>query len=220
MTNIRQLSSYKTRLLNNKKNLLLIFTRNPELGKCKTRLAVTTGDQVALEIYKFLLDHTATITQGLTVEKFVYYSESIWDKDIWDNQIFNKELQQGQHLGQRMQHAFENGFDSGFEKIIIIGSDMYDLSQSDLEDAFTKLETHDYVIGPAEDGGYYLLGMTSLNRDLFQGKSWGTETVLSNTMENLKNKEVFVLPVKNDVDRYEDISDVAAFQPYLKKIKK
>ncbi|MGX1931242.1 TIGR04282 family arsenosugar biosynthesis glycosyltransferase [Flagellimonas sp. 2504JD4-2] len=205
--------------MNNKKNLLLIFTRNPELGKCKTRLAAKTGDATALEIYKFLLAHTARITKDLEVEKQVYYSESIWTNDIWDDKTYKKELQFGADLGLRMQHAFESGFDSGFEKIIIIGSDMYDLAQSDLEKAFEQLEAHDFVVGPAEDGGYYLLGMTSLKKDLFQNKSWGTETVLSNTMEDLKNEKVFMLPTKNDVDHYEDIKDIEAFQPYLKHIK-
>ncbi len=202
-----------------KKNLLLIFTRNPELGKCKTRLAATIGDHAALEIYKFLLNHTVTITKNLGGEKHVYYSECVWENDIWDNLRFDKKLQQGDDLGQRMQNAFENGFNSGFEKIIIIGSDMYDLSQSDLEEAFSKLEANEFVIGPAEDGGYYLLGMTALNHSVFQNKSWGTETVLSDTINDLKDKKVFMLPTKNDVDHYEDIKDVEAFQPYLKHIK-
>ena len=205
--------------MNKKKHLLLIFTRNPELGKCKTRLAAKIGDVPALEIYKFLLSHTVGITKDLEIEKYVYYSASVWPNDIWDNQTYKKKVQQGNDLGLRMQNAFENGFDSGFEKIIIIGSDMYDLSQTDLEEAFKRLKTHDFVVGPAEDGGYYLLGMTSLKKDLFQDKSWGTATVLSDTMKNLENEKVFMLPVKNDIDHYEDIKDIEAFQPYLKHIK-
>ena len=107
------------------KNLLLIFTRNPELGKCKTRLAKTIGDEKALEIYKFLLNHTVTITKALKVVKQVYYSETIWENDIWDNEIYQKKIQNGSDLGIRMKNAFKNGFDDGFEKIIVIGSDMY-----------------------------------------------------------------------------------------------
>ncbi len=199
--------------------MLLIFTRNPELGKCKTRLAAKIGDVTALEIYEFLLAHTAGITKSLKAEKCVYYSENIWTNDVWDDQTFKKEVQKGADLGQRMLRAFEHGFDIGFEKIIIIGSDMYDLSQTDLEEAFEKLETHSFVVGPAEDGGYYLLGMTSLKKKVFHNKSWGTETVLSNTMKDLKDEKVFILPTKNDVDHYEDIKDVEAFRPYLKHIK-
>ncbi|MGW9684117.1 TIGR04282 family arsenosugar biosynthesis glycosyltransferase [Flagellimonas sp. 2504JD1-5] len=205
--------------MDKKEHLLLIFTRNPELGKCKTRLAAKIGDVPALEIYEFLLSHTVGITKDLEAKKYVYYSESVWTDDVWNNQTYKKVVQQGADLGLRMQHAFENGFNSGFQKIIIIGSDMYDLSQSDLEEAFERLETHDFVVGPAEDGGFYLLGMKSLKVKLFQNKSWGTETVLSDTLEDLKSEKVFLLPVKNDIDHYEDIKDIEAFQAYLKHIK-
>ncbi|SNY94512.1 TIGR04282 family arsenosugar biosynthesis glycosyltransferase [Flagellimonas pacifica] len=202
-----------------KKNLLLIFTRNPELGKCKTRLASKVGDNAALKIYKFLLKHTVSVTQNLNVAKYVYYSEAIWENDVWDNALYQKKLQNGNDLGMRMKNAFQEGFNSGFEKIIIIGSDMYDLSQKDLEDAFTKLEKHNYVMGPAEDGGYYLLGMNSLKEELFLNKAWGTDTVLQNTLSDLKNENYCMLKTKNDVDNYEDIKDIPVFQQFLKHIK-
>ncbi len=201
------------------KNLLLILTRNPELGKCKTRLAKKIGDVAALDIYKFLLDHTVSFTKNLNVEKWVYYSEEIWENDIWDNKYYQKKLQVGTDLGERMLNAFQEGFNSGFEKIIIIGSDMYHLSQADMEEAFLRLNEHDYVVGPAEDGGYYLLGMKSLNKKAFQNKSWGTDTVLSDTLKDLESGSIFMLPVKNDVDYYEDIKNIEAFQPFLKHIK-
>ncbi|MEM9075753.1 MAG: TIGR04282 family arsenosugar biosynthesis glycosyltransferase [Bacteroidota bacterium] len=197
-------------------NLLLIFTRNPELGKCKTRLAAKIGDVAALEVYQFLLNHTVEFTKGLNSSKHVYYSQEIWDNDIWDNTFYEKRLQVGDDLGKRMEKAFSDGFDSGFKKIVIIGSDMYDLSQSDLEQAFSSLDTHDYVIGPAEDGGYYLLGMKVENSTLFQGKTWGTSSVLSDTLKDLKKEDVYLLLEKNDVDHYEDIKDIEAFHPFLK----
>lgn len=200
-------------------SLLLIFTRNPELGKCKTRLAVKVGDTAALDIYEFLLQHTVSFTKNLAVEKWVFYSEDIWEKDIWDNSIYTKKVQQGPDLGMRMLNAFEQGFKAGFEKIIIIGSDMYQLSQTDMEEAFSRLDDHDVVLGPAEDGGYYLLGMTALKKEVFQDKKWGTDTVLSNTLQDLKSESVFMLPEKNDVDHYEDIKDIEAFQPFLKHMK-
>jgi glycosyltransferase A (GT-A) superfamily protein (DUF2064 family) len=115
-------------------NLLLIFTRNPELGKCKTRLAKTVGDESALKIYKFLLDHTVSITKQLDVDKAVYYSVKVRENDIWDETIYTKYQQEGEDLGIRMQHAFEQGFKDGYKNIIIIGSDMYDMSQEDLEE--------------------------------------------------------------------------------------
>ena len=202
--------------LANSKNLLLIFTRNPEPGKCKTRLAAKVGDEAALEIYKFLLDHTVEITKDLYAKKCVYYSEEIWQEDIWGSTIFDKELQVGADLGERMANAFTQGFAAGFKKIIVIGSDMYDLKQSDLENAFTALEKDDYVIGPAVDGGYYLLGMKKYKQELFTNKQWGKNTVLEATLANLSNEKMAILPKRNDVDHYEDIKDIEAFAPYLK----
>lgn len=201
------------------KHLLLIFTRNPELGKCKTRLAAKVGDQAALDVYKFLLSHTVNITSELDVTQWVFYSNEIWEEDIWANGTYQKKLQNGADLGQRMLNAFQEGFECDYEKIVIIGSDMYDLSQADLESAFSQLNQHDYVIGPAEDGGYYLLGMTVLKKELFQDKLWGTETVLEDTLKHLKQEKVSMLSVKNDVDHYEDIKDIKAFQPFLKHMK-
>ncbi len=201
------------------KNLLLIFTRNPELGKGKRRLAATVGDEATLEIYKFLLNHTAEITKNLYAQKTVYYSEEIWKNDVWDDKSYNKKIQVGKDLGERMANAFLGGFSDGFDKIIIIGSDMYDLSLSDLENAFKSLENHDYVVGPAEDGGYYLLGMKSFKKKLFINKNWGTSSVLKNTLNDLKKEKTKLLEPRNDVDYYEDIKDVDAFDLFLKHIK-
>ncbi|MGB2761579.1 MAG: TIGR04282 family arsenosugar biosynthesis glycosyltransferase [Maribacter stanieri] len=205
--------------LANSNNLLLIFTRNPELGKGKRRLAATVGDEAALDIYKFLLDHTVAITKNLYAEKEVYYSEEIWKNDIWDNQKFGKKLQVGKDLGLRMANAFQEGFQNEYQKIIIIGSDMLDLSQEDLENAFKSLEKNDFVVGPAEDGGYYLLGMKKFMPALFKNKTWGTETVLKDTLADLENETTALLETKNDVDYYEDIKDIKAFEPFLKHIK-
>lgn len=202
--------------LANSKNLLIIFTRNPALGKGKRRLAATVGDEAALDIYKFLLNHTVTITSHLYAEKLVYYSEEIWENDIWDNSKYGKKIQSGNDLGARMAKAFEDGFRNNFEKIIIIGSDMYDLSQGDLEAAFKTLENHDFVVGPAEDGGYYLLGMTKYMPQLFENKKWGTKTVLKDTLFNLKHENTALLATKNDIDHYEDIKGIKAFDPFLK----
>ncbi len=201
------------------KNLLLIFTRNPELGKCKTRLAAKVGDHAALDIYTFLLDHTHAITKEVNAIKEVLYSEEIWEDDIWESAHYHKKLQRGKDLGKRMSKAFNDGFEAGYSNIIIIGSDMYDLSTADLNLAFKELEKKPFVIGPAEDGGYYLLGMSKMNTKLFKNKAWGTETVLNDTLNDLSNEDVKLLKPKNDVDHYEDIQHIEAFQPFLKNIK-
>ena len=203
----------------NSKNLLLIFTRNPVLGKCKTRLAATVGDKIALEIYKFLLQHTVNITTDLNMVKQVWYSEKIWENDLWDEQIYDKKIQRGDDLGMRMANAFSEGFAFGFEKIAIIGSDMYELNQAIIENAFSELNKNDFVIGPAKDGGYYLLGMKEFLPDLFKNKQWGTETVLSNTIDDLKGAKLSILEERNDVDVYDDIKDIEAFQPFIKHIR-
>ncbi len=202
----------------NQKNLLLIFTRNPELGKCKTRLAAKVGDHTALKIYTFLLEHTRNVTKEARATKEVHYSEEIWENDIWENTHYHKKAQQGKDLGERMLKAFNDGFEAGYKNIIIIGSDMYDLSSDDLNTAFEELNKTDFVIGPAEDGGYYLLGLSKINTSLFKNKAWGTNTVLKETLNDLKNESVKLLKIKNDVDLYEDIQYIDAFQPFLKNI--
>ena len=168
--------------------LLIIFTRNIEFGKCKTRLAKTVGPKIALEIYQFLVRHTADISSDLKADKWVFYSEHAQNDDDFDDQKFVKFIQQGDDLGARMQNAFELGFSRGYKKIIIIGSDIYDLSQNDLEVAFELLDQHETVIGPAEDGGYYLLGLKSVKEAIFAEKAWGTATVLEETLASLESE--------------------------------
>lgn len=201
------------------KDLLIIFTRNPELGKCKTRLAATVGNKTALEIYEFLLEHTVGITRKIDPDKVVYYSEAIWENDIWSNAVYDKKLQEGDDLGEKMLNAFNEGFNAGYEHIIIIGSDLYDLTEKDLIHAFGRLRENDFVLGPAKDGGYYLLGMNRPKISLFQNKDWGKSTVLAATLSNLEDEKYALLDVRNDVDIYEDIKDNKAFLPFLKHLK-
>ena len=198
------------------KNLLLVFTRNPELGKVKTRLAKTVGNATALKIYIFLLERTRDISVKVSADKAVYYSVKVRENDIWGASIFQKHQQVGEDLGIRMLHAFKNGFKAGYEKVIIIGSDLYDLTSETIENAIIALENNEVVIGPAEDGGYYLLGMNSLEEKMFKNKDWGTETVRKDTLEDLKDKKVFLLGELNDVDVFEDIEHHPAFQTFIK----
>lgn len=197
------------------KKALIIFTRNPELGKVKTRLAKSVGDESALKIYKFLLNHTVQITENLNVDKYVFYSESIHRDDIWDPDIFRKKLQSGDDLGERMKNAFSEILGMGYEKAIIIGSDIYDLSSKDLETAYGALQNTHFVLGPASDGGYYLLGMNEMNPQIFQNKNWGTSTVLDETLIDIKEKKYVLLQERNDVDYYVDIKNVDVFQQFL-----
>ncbi|MGB0880151.1 MAG: TIGR04282 family arsenosugar biosynthesis glycosyltransferase [Polaribacter sp.] len=196
--------------------LLLIFTRNPALGKVKTRLAKSVGNEIALDIYKFLLRKTKEITENLSCDKAVYYSVRIRENDIWDKNTYQKYQQKGEDLGARMHNAFENSFKVGYEKVLIVGSDLYDLTQKHINKAFKKLDTNDVVIGPAEDGGYYLLGMKKLHANIFKNKDWGTSSVRKDTLKDLEKVNVYLLDELNDVDVIEDIENHSAFEHFLK----
>ncbi|AZJ34678.1 TIGR04282 family arsenosugar biosynthesis glycosyltransferase [Tenacibaculum singaporense] len=197
------------------RNLLLIFTRNPKLGKVKTRLAKTIGDEAALDIYKFLLEHTKQVTQNLSCDKAVYYSVKIRDNDIWDAPVYQKYQQEGSDLGVRMLNAFQQAFSTGYEKAVIIGSDLPDLTSEHINQAYEKLNSNDVVMGPAEDGGYYLLGMKKLHANIFQNKDWGTSTVRKDTLNDLQNESVHLLETLNDVDVFDDIKNNPVFNQFL-----
>lgn len=197
-------------------SLLLIFTRNPELGKVKSRLAAGVGKEKALKIYEFLLDHTHKVTSPLNVDKQVWYSEEVWEDDIWSNGNFTKHLQKKNDLGERMQYAFEQGFEKGYKHIAIIGSDLYDITSEEIGDAMEKLKSNDVVIGPATDGGFYLLGLSVKDYKVFSKKEWGTPTVFKDCLESLKKYKPVQLSPKNDVDYLSDIEHIEVFKQFLK----
>ena len=186
-------------------NLIIVFVRTPELGKVKTRLAKAIGDQAALTIYKLLLKHTATVLHELSFDKVVYYSKKIENNDFWEASLFEKKLQKGADLGERMQQAFETAFDRGYKKVLIIGSDLFELTSTLIISALEALETYDISIGPSLDGGYYLLGMKELHPAVFKNKKWGTHSVLENTLQDLKQQNVKLLEALNDIDTFEDL---------------
>ena len=103
--------------------------------------------------------------------------------------------------------------------MFLVGTDMYDLNTDDINSAFEALTAHPYVIGPATDGGYYLLGMTSSEKDLFSDIDWGTETVYDKTLKKIGNVPTKILPERNDIDYFEDIKDEAVFHPFINHVK-
>ena len=200
----------------NSKKLLIIFTRNPELGKVKTRLSKSLGDIVALDIYQFLLDKTKEVTQNISADKVVYYSEKIAENDLWNSSLYKKEVQFGDDLGAKMEYAFQTAFENNYEKVLLIGSDLYDLEPSHINEAFEKLKNKDVVIGPALDGGYYLVGLKKNYPEIFKNKRWGTSSVRKDTLKNLEKVDVHLLPILNDVDVVEDIEHHPAFTKFFK----
>ena len=188
--------------------LLIIFVKQPELGKVKTRLAATVGNQKALEIYHQLLERTRTITQPLVCDKVVYYSPSIQDNDLWDIECYRKEQQVEGDLGKRMQQAFEASFARGYQRVCIIGSDCYELTTKIIEQAFAALRTQEVVIGPSTDGGYYLLGMRQLYTGLFENQQWSTSSVYQDSVCYVEKQSLAwqSLPTLTDVDEEKDLS--------------
>lgn len=177
------------------------------MGKVKTRLAAAIGDAKAYSIYLLLSEHTRAIVDGLPQEKALYYSDYIDVDDAWPNQRYQKFLQSGVDLGEKMKNAFKAAFDSGYKSVCIIGTDCLDLTNKIVSQAFRTLLTHDVVIGPAVDGGYYLLGMKYLHSSLFINKEWGGDTVLTDTLRDVEllGLTFFQLELLNDIDRVEDL---------------
>jgi len=188
-------------------NLIMIFIRNPELGKVKTRLAKTIGDEKALVIYKLLLDHTNKIAKRVNAHKAVFYSDFTTVNDRWKNDGFIQLTQKGKELGEKMSNAFLKSFNMGYKKVIIIGSDCFELNENIITDAFTILNDNEVVLGPAKDGGYYLLGMKFFHPSLFQNKVWSTENVLLDTLLDLSNLNLSykLLPTLSDIDEEKDL---------------
>ncbi len=194
-------------ILVDSERVLIIFYRNPELGKVKTRLAATIGDGNALEIYHKLIDHTRRVVDTLPVRKIIYYSHRVDTDDGWNNKQFEKAVQRGDSLGERMLVAFESCFEKKNKSVCIIGTDCFELTTGIVEEAFEALLTADAVIGPARDGGYYLLGMTRFIPQLFLNKTWSTPNVMIDTIRDLEDLKLTYrqLPVLRDVDQEEDL---------------
>jgi uncharacterized protein len=188
-------------------SLLNIFYRNPELGKVKTRLAASIGEAKAYSIHLLLCEHTIGITEKLSVPKAVYYSDFVDLNDNWPNNKFQKYTQTGYDIGEKIANAFQSGFNDGYKSICVIGTDCLDLTSGIINEAFRKLLTHDVVIGPANDDGYYLLGMNYFHGDLFKDKEWSTKKVLADTLRTIKllGLSYWALEPLNHIDEEKDL---------------
>lgn len=184
---------------------LIIFIKNPEKGKVKTRLASTVGDNRALEIYKALMVHTRDLASQTEAKRYLFYSQFINTQDDWPENVFIKDLQIEGDLGTKMATAFQTVL-SKHAKAIIIGSDCASLTQEIIQEGIHALDEHDFVLGPALDGGYYLLGMRNFEPTLFEDMPWSTEQVAPITKARIKalGKTCFTLPALSDIDYEED----------------
>lgn len=187
---------------------LIIFQKKPALGKVKTRLANTIGDEKALEVYQYLLDHTHREAALLGVPTFVFFEKDEQPEYLLNNNYHSATQARG-NLGDKMKAAFTEVFELGYKKVVIIGTDCWELDVETLYQAFQALETNEVVVGPARDGGYYLLGMNRLYPRLFENKNWSTATVLSDTVTDIRDLglNLHMLKELSDVDVYQDLSE-------------
>lgn len=187
---------------------LLIFMRNPVHGKVKTRIAATLGNDVALRVYQMLVDHTASVTRDISATRIICYSDLIECDGSWDDSCF-RIIQKGNDLGERMSAAFKDTLRFGAHKVILIGTDCYELNADILAGAFAQLTDHDIVLGPAWDGGYYLVGMKNYYPQLFENIAWSTEGVLEQTIRrcNELGLSYSLQPTLNDIDDERDLKN-------------
>lgn len=188
------------------KACLIIFQKNAIRGKVKTRIAATAGEDLALEIYDWLTSLTHQAAKEIKVDKFLFYSDFIPESSAADHPEYHLAVQSGENLGERMCNAFRSLFSKGYSNVVIIGTDCPELQVSDLNSAFLALSHSDLVIGPATDGGYYLLGMSRFNPELFVEIPWSTPRVLELTLDaaDVARMDYEFLKIRSDVDTFED----------------
>ncbi len=193
-------------------NCLILFGRYPEPGRVKTRLIPYLGPAGAAQLQKSLTEktiHTARAVSYLADVYFFYKGGSKKQLKRWLGRDIFYIRQSGQHLGERMKNAFLSAQSKGYKKAVLIGTDIPDINPNHIERAFHELERKGLVIGPSDDGGYWLIGM-HLERpllDIFDGVEWGTEKVLFQTTEIIKReKRAFqLIDTLADIDTIQDI---------------
>ena len=191
------------------KKAIIVFQKAAELGKVKTRLAQRIGNAQALQVYRFLVDHTHRQLVDIDADIFIYFSGEP-DVSYDGNRNYHIRSQKQGDLGKRMETAFAELFDAGYDQVLIIGTDCYELKPTILMEGFQAFNAADMAIGPAKDGGYYLLGLTKQVPELFNGIEWSTPNVFPETMAKAASLGIRVsrLPVLSDVDRYEDLGEL------------
>jgi uncharacterized protein len=198
------------------KNALIIFAKYPELGKVKTRLAREIGDQKALRIYFKLFKHVLNIAKQASEQTFVFLANKNPDKENLIPIEFSLRLQNNSpDLGVRMKIAFDEMFEEGFEKILLTGTDIYEISSDYFTEGFNCLSKKDAIIGKALDGGYYMIGLTKktvqnhpeLLSKLFLNRTWSHENVAQEALSvfNELDLKYEFLPALRDIDTLEDL---------------
>jgi uncharacterized protein len=190
---------------------ILVFVRAPEIGKVKTRLANVIGNEAALSLFKSFVADELAMLRNLFFDVIICFHphSARLQVENWLSDESDFVAQSGKDLGQRMRNAFEEVFSRGYRQALLIGSDLPDLSSSMILDAFDYLTRQDAVIGPCEDGGYYLIGFrqNTYSGDFFLQIPWGTARVFDQTVLRFhkKNLNYYTLKKWRDIDNYEDL---------------
>ncbi len=194
------------------KNAIIIFTRYPEPGKVKTRLADSIGENSSCLIHKILAErifNECLLLNKNDFQAFVFYPKENSEEQIrdWIDRRFILHHQIGNTLGEKMKNAFDTVFSLGFKKIVITGTDIPDISKSLLSKCFLELEKNDLVIGPSNDGGYYLLGMNKFTHEVFDNIKWSTDSVFQKTIEIINENNLSFTTIEKliDIDVKEDL---------------
>ena len=197
-------------------NTIILFFRYPRLGKVKTRLARVVGAEQALELYRSSLRKTMQTARALPHCRLAFAVEpphavSLLKKKYGEQ--VDVYAQHGTDLGERMQRAIRQALSLGANKVILVGADIPALSERILTEAFLELERHQVVLGPAADGGYYLIGMKRSIPELFSGIAWSTDTVFSATLAILARDGITysLLPELHDLDDADDLAHMGNF---------
>lgn len=198
----------------NNQDILMIFLKPFIEGKVKTRLAKSIGNKKALEVYKALVYHTLKEAKKLpdNVKIYYFYSEDPSNSNkVPGEHKFH--IQEGTTLGDKMAAAFDWAEQQAYSKKIIIGSDCAELSVVNLNEAFSKLGNHEMVIGPAKDGGYYLIGMKKLYPEIFRGIQWSTNSVYNSTIDKIESNALSyaTLEILSDIDDVEDLKGAPSY---------
>ncbi|MBM3835676.1 MAG: glycosyltransferase [Verrucomicrobia bacterium] len=190
-------------------NRLIIFAKAPRPGFVKTRLAAALGDLEAAKAYQTLVEVLLDNLKDLReVELRFSPDDALPEIQRWIRESWRARPQGAGDLGQRLTAAFADAFASGAERVVIIGSDCPAVTMEDIGQSWTALLTHDVVLGPATDGGYWLVGLREPHTTLFYGIAWSTAAVLQQTLERTKaaGLDVHFLRELADVDTEADWS--------------
>lgn len=182
---------------------LIIFVKAPRPGFVKTRLAKAIGPVAACEAYTRLVTTLLDRLQSLDqVELRFAPDDGFPEIEPWLRKGWSAKPQGSGDLGKRMETAFLDAFSRGCHQVALIGSDCPEVGTADIEEAWNKLSEHDLVLGPAHDGGYWLIALRELEQSLFEGITWSTDKVRQETMERAQNMRlsIHLLRELTDVD--------------------